>query len=189
MMQKNIEHQVRREQSNIDESKWYAIYTMYKSEKLVAIHLKRKNKEVYVPLLTRTRRYKKRIKTYQVPMINCYVFVKVNKLEQVKVLETENVLKFIKQGKELNSIPQNEIDVLKKIEGIDLEFTVKPAEIQIGDIVEISKGSLVGLKGKLIRRAGKKQFIVELDAMGIELQINIDIGMLRKIKDIKELTA
>ncbi len=172
-----------------DEPKWYAIYTMYKSEKLVSTHLRRKNIEVYVPLITKTKRYKKRIKTYQIPLINCYVFVKVTKQEQVQVLETENVLKFIKQGKDLNSIPQHEIDILKKIEGIDLEVTAKPSEMKVGDIVEISKGTLVGLQGRLIKQTGKKQFVVELESIGIELQINIDTGILRKIKENKELTA
>jgi transcription antitermination factor NusG len=173
----------------LDESRWYAIYTMYKSEKLVATHLRRKNIEVYIPLITKTRRYQKRIKTYQVPLINCYVFVKISKLEQARVLETEHVLKFIKQGKELNSIPQFEIDILRKIEGIDIEVSAKSMELHVGDEVEIAQGTLIGLKGKLIRQAGKKHFIVELDSIGVQLQINIDTSILRKINAKKELTA
>lgn len=173
----------------LDESRWYAIYTMYKSEKVVATYLKRKNIEVYIPLITKTRRYQKRIKTYQVPLINCYVFVKISKIEQARVLETEHVLKFIKQGKELNAIPQYEIDILRKIEGIDIEVSAKPMELHVGDEVEISQGTLIGLKGKLIRQAGKKHFIVELDSIGMQLQINIDVSILRKIKTEKELTA
>jgi transcription antitermination factor NusG len=172
-----------------EEFKWYAIYTMYKSEKLVAAHLRRKSIEVYVPLITKTRRYQKRIKTYQVPLINCYVFVRISTQVISQVLETEHVLKFIKQGKDLNAIPQFEIDILKKIEGIDLEVSSRPSEFSLGDMVEISQGTLAGLKGKLIRQAGKKHFIVELDAIGVELQINIDTALLRKIKNVKELTA
>ncbi len=172
-----------------DEAKWYAIYTMYKSEKQVAEHLKRKNIEVYIPIISKTKRYQKRIKTYQVPLFNCYVFVKISKSEQVKVLETENVLKFIKQGKELNAIPEYEMEILRRIEGIDFEIEVRPTVFAIGDEVEVCQGSLAGLKGKLVKQSGKKQFVVEIESIGVSLQINIEAPMLRKLKNMKALTA
>jgi transcription antitermination factor NusG len=172
-----------------DDARWYAIYTMYKSEKQVNAHLTRKGIETYLPLITRTRRYLRKIKTYHVPLINCYVFVKINKTEQVKVLETEHVIKFVKQGKDLTHIPQSEIDILRRIEGMDLEVEVSSMTFELGDFVEIKKGSLAGIKGKLIQKLGKKHFVVEIDSIGVSLQLNIDINMLSKIKSISYLTA
>lgn len=172
-----------------EDSKWYAIYTMYKSEKQVAMHLMRKGIEAYLPLISRTRRYQRKIKSYQIPLINCYLFVKIKKNEQAKVLETEHVLKFIKQGKELNAIPQHEIDVLKRIEGVDFDIEVTAAVYEIGDEVEIMKGSLAGLKGKLVSRMGKKQFVVEIESIGVSLQLNIEVNMLRKLRSISALMA
>jgi transcription antitermination factor NusG len=173
----------------IDTPQWYAIYTMYKSEKQVAMQLGRKGVEAYVPLLSRTRRYERKIKTYKVPLLNCYVFVKILKSEQVKVLETEHVLKFIKQGKELNAIPQDQMDILKRIEGIDIEIETIANVFEEGDEVEVAQGTLLGLKGKLVKQAGKKNFIVEIQSIGVSLQINIDGAMLRKIKSTKAITA
>lgn len=175
---------------NVEEdSKWYAIYTMYKSEKQVALHLMRKGIEAYLPLISRTRRYQRKIKSYQVPLINCYLFVRIKKNEQARVLETEHVLKFIKQGKDLNAIPQYQIDILKRIEGVDFEIEVSPAVYEIGDEVEIMKGSLTGLKGKLVSRLGKKQFVVEIESIGVSLQLNIEINMLRRLRSMSALTA
>ncbi len=173
----------------MEDARWYAIYTMYKSEKQVASQLKRKGIEAYIPLVKRTKRYTRKIKTYEVPLLNCYVFVRINKLQQVAVLETENVLKFIKQGKELNAIPQNEIDILKRIEGVDFEVQAMPLSFEVGDEVEISHGTLMGLKGKLIKQAGKKSFVIEIESIGVSLQMNIEANMLQKIKGIKALTA
>jgi transcription antitermination factor NusG len=117
------------------------------------------------------------------------LFVKIKKLEQAKVLETEHVLKFIKQGKDLNPIPQDQIDVLKRIEGVDCEIEVGPTIYSIGDEVEVVKGTLAGLKGRMVSRLGKKQFVVEIDAIGVSLQLNIDINMLHKKRSVAELTA
>jgi transcription antitermination factor NusG len=189
MTANRITHIIKLPKPQQEEALWYAIYTMYKSEKQVALHLKRKNIEVYIPIVSKTKRYQRKIKTYQIPLINCYVFVKILKSEQVKVLETEHVLKFIKQGKELNSIPQHEMDILKRFEGIDLEISSSPLSFNIGDEVEISHGSLVGMRGKLVRQAGKKQFVIELESIGVSLQINIETNMLRKIKNTKVVTA
>jgi transcription antitermination factor NusG len=115
--------------------------------------------------------------------------VNIKKNEQSKVLETEHVIKFIKQGNDINAIPQYEMDILKRIEGLDVDAESSPINYEIGDFVEIKKGSLTGIKGKLIQRLGKKQFVVEIESIGISLRLNIDINMLAKIKSIKSLTA
>jgi transcription antitermination factor NusG len=171
------------------EERWYAVYTMYKSEKQIAIHLERKGINVYLPQITKTKRYNRKIKTYNVPLINCYVFVKIKMIDHVKVLETEHVIKFIKQGKEMIAIPQEEIDILRRIEGLNVESASESIQYEVGDLVEITKGSLAGLKGKLVTRLGKKQFIVEIESIGVSLQLNINIEMLNKIRSIKSLTA
>jgi transcription antitermination factor NusG len=159
---------------------WFAIYTMYKSEKQVVEHLTKKNILAYIPLMNRTRKYGRKIKHYNVPLINCYVFVMIKKSEYVKVLETEHVLKFIKQGKEMVAIPQEEINVLKRIEGFDGEILPNSDEFEIGEEVQIKSGSLAGLKGKLVSRHGSKTFIVEIASIGVTLNMNVDVSMLIK---------
>jgi len=60
------------------ETRWFAVYTKYKCEKYVADQLSKKNIEAYVPIISKTRRYSRKIKHYQIPLINCYVlFVSV----------------------------------------------------------------------------------------------------------------
>ena len=97
------------------EKKWFAIYTKYKAEKFVVEQLKKKGISAYLPLIKKTKRYTRKIKHSQVPLINCYAFVCIDQSEYSKVLETEYVLKFIRQGKNLISIPQYEIDLLERI--------------------------------------------------------------------------
>ena len=86
-------------------------------------------------------------------------------------------------------IKEDEINVLKRIEGLEVEIENCSANLHPGDKVAIRKGNLAGLQGRLIRQNGKKSFIVELESVGITLQLSIDTEMLLKTSSAKVLTA
>jgi transcription antitermination factor NusG len=161
---------------------WYALYTRYKCEKQVSRDLEAKGLQSYIPLLERVKRYTRKIKKYQVPLINCYVFVKIDKKDQVKVLETENVIKFIKPGKNLINIPEEEINILKRLAGdADIEVSIDPIAYEVGELVEIIKGSLAGMKGQLVRKENRNMVIIDLSAIGYQLNITVEVDAIRKV--------
>lgn len=169
------------------DEKWFAVYTKYKCEKYVAAQLAKKNIHAYVPLLSKTKRYSRKIKHYEVPLINCYVFVKIKKEDYLRTLETEFVMKFLKNGNDLLAIPENEIQILKRVGGqVEETFEADALTLDQGQIVEVTSGQLTGMKGKIINRAGKKSFVVALETIGYHLLVNIDLKWLKPIKD-KEL--
>lgn len=171
------------------EKRWFAIYTKFKCEKYVSTHLHKKNIEVYLPLVAKSKKYTRKIKQYQVPLINCYVFVHIDKSQYLPTLETEYVMKFLRQGKDLLAIPDWEIETLKRVVG-DIEdiAPISPQGYQIGEMVEVTSGQLLGLKGKIISKLGKKTFVVELDSLGYELRINIDLKLLKPVNNIRNNT-
>lgn len=161
--------------------RWFAIYTKYKGEKHVIKSLIRKGIEAYTPLLSTTKRYTRKIKTYDVPLLNCYVFVKITKQEYVKVLETEHVINYVKIKRDLVTIPQKEIDLLKRVVGELEDIKVVQGTYEIGDEVEVVSGKLTGLKGRLININGKKDFLINLDKSGFQLLLNIDPKLIRPL--------
>jgi transcription antitermination factor NusG len=167
------------------ESRWFAVYTKFKCEKFVAEQLRKKNIESYVPLIKRTKRYERKIKHYQIPLINCYVFVLITQKDYLQVLETEYVLKFLRHGKDLLAIPFQEIQTLKKVAGDVEEIEASNLhEFTTGEEVEVISGSLTGLKGKIIEKSGKKSFVVELERIGFQLRINIDLNLIVPVKKL-----
>ncbi|MBK9564384.1 MAG: UpxY family transcription antiterminator [Saprospiraceae bacterium] len=68
------------------ELRWFAVYTKYKCEKYVQDHLNKKNVQTYLPLIQKTRRYTRKVKHLEVPMINCYVFVHIIKNQYIPTL-------------------------------------------------------------------------------------------------------
>jgi transcription antitermination factor NusG len=161
------------------EKRWFAVYTKYKCEKYVANLLEKKQIEVYVPLMSKTRRYERKIKHYEVPLINCYVFACITEDQYIQTLETEYVLKFLKHGKDLYAIPQAEIDILKRITGQITEVvSLSDVKFEVGEDVEVVSGSLAGLKGKIVKKAAKRSFVIELINIGFQFRIEIDHELL-----------
>lgn len=156
------------------EYRWFAIYTKYKAEKHIINSLKKKGIEAYTPLLQKTTKYTRKIKTSEVPLINCYVFVYITKKEYVKVLETQHVINYVKIRRNFISIPQHEIDLLKRVVGEFDDIRIVQEDYKIGDQVEIVSGSLTGIKGHLVNINGKQDFLINLEKSGYKLLLNID---------------
>ena len=167
--------------------KWFAVYTSYKREKLVAKMLSQKGIENYLPLQKVVRRYNRKIRTQELPLINCYIFVRIIKGQYVPVLETEYVHKFTKIANNLLSIPDHEIETLKRIVGEEgLELSLEQERLNIGDQVEIIAGNLIGIQGRLVAEDGKNKVIVDLENVGYSLKMTIEASLLRKLSDGSE---
>lgn len=164
------------------EKRWFAIYTKYKCEKYVADSLSKKDIIAYVPLMNKTKRYTRKIKHFEIPLINCYVFVQICKKEYVPTLETEYVMKFLKQGKDLLCIPESEMILLKRVAGDIVEVVpFEPSGLSLGEEVEIISGQLAGLKGKIVSKSGKRQFCIDLVTLGMQLRMEVDAKLIQPV--------
>jgi transcription antitermination factor NusG len=168
---------------------WYAVTTKYKCEKLVTTALHRKGVDAYVPLLRRTRRYTRKIKNYEVPLINCYVFVRIALKDRVRVLEEPHVHQFIGFDGKIAPIPEHEMQMMRRIVGELSEVVVEPREWLEGDRVEVIAGNLTGIKGTLVEQSGKHEFVVELESLGYQLRMVVDRSVLRKVSRLESLAS
>ena len=158
------------------------MYTRFKREKLVARQLDEKGITAYLPLQHFTRHYTRKKKQVSLPLISCYLFAKITQSEYVRVLETNDVVKFVQFSRNLISIPEQEIQLLKRICGEQIELEVEPSQYHVGDKVEIIGGNLTGLQGTLLR-TGKKNFLVELVHIGYSLRMEVDPNILQKVSN------
>lgn len=164
---------------------WYAVYTRSKCEKVVSAALAGKEIPHYLPLLHITKRYTRKLKHYQKPLISCYVFTHISPVQQIAVLDTPHVLGFVKNAGRLSPIPQEEITILKQIVGEFEDVSVwQSADVQLGEEVEIIRGNLCGLKGKIVHIKGKKLFTVRLENIGISLLLDVEVQNLRRLHSL-----
>ncbi|MFK8009465.1 MAG: UpxY family transcription antiterminator [Saprospiraceae bacterium] len=164
------------------ETRWFAVYTRYKREKVVYDELTRKGIEVFLPLQKILRQYGRKKRWVELPLFNCYVFVKITKANYVPVLSVEGVTKFIRFSQNLISIPQEEIQMIKRIIGSEALIEAEEGFYQSGDEVEIIAGNLSGMKGELIDVQGKNKVLIELSHLGYTLKIELPSSYLKRLK-------
>jgi len=164
------------------ESKWFAVYTKYKREKVIQKDLERQGIHTYLPIQNLTRVYASKKKKVQIPLISCYIFVKITKSEYIPVLQTESVVNFVRIAKNLISIPEREIEIMRKVVGEGIPITAEPSSaFKKGDQVEIVGGNLTGLTGTLVDNHGEKEVIIDLESMGYSLRMTLEAKFLQKI--------
>ena len=157
-----------------DESRWFVAYVPFRREKSALRTILSKGIECYVPLVKRTKRYVRKIKNYEIPLINNYVFVKITKKEYVDVLKVRDVCGFVKFDGRMISVPQKEIDILKRVVGDqNIVIDIFCDQDLIGKKVEIIQGQLTGLKGEVVEVVGKKKLMVHLQTLGITLRMQV----------------
>ncbi|MEM6379558.1 MAG: UpxY family transcription antiterminator [Bacteroidota bacterium] len=164
-----------------EEKRWFAVYTRFKREKIVVQRLKEKHITAYVPLQQMTRYYTRKIKKVELPLISCYIFVQINKSEYVPVLETADVVSFVKVQKDLIAIPEREINLLRQIVGEGIALEVSQTPIKVGQKAEIIGGRLTGLKGRVLSEHGDKNFVIELDTLNYNLHMQVPKKYLRPL--------
>jgi transcription antitermination factor NusG len=165
------------------EARWFAVYTRYKREKVVAAWLEEQGIEQYLPLQRLKRYYTSKVKQVELPLISCYIFVKITKQQYVPVLETPEVVRFVHFRRNLIAIPNAEIEIMRRIVGdSSIEVVAEPSSFHPGSEVEIIGGQLTGLKGILLEQRSDKNFVIELESLGYSLHMQVDPALLRCIR-------
>lgn len=164
------------------EARWFAVYTAYKREKIIRKRLTDRGIESYLPLLEYTRHYERKVRTVELPLISGYIFVKITKKDYVPVLETPDVVNFVKFARNLIAIPEAEIRLIQRIVGEAADVEVSADAFCEGDEVEIIGGKLTGLRGKLLSGNENKNLLIELTHTGLSLRLHIPPGLLQKVR-------
>lgn len=166
-----------------DLGQWFAIRVKFRSEKWVAKRLASKDIEAYVPVLKRTKRYARKIKHLEIPLISNYVFVHIrNKGQRLQVLQTPYVFSFVSQNGVPVSIPLEQIDLMKKVVDSNYELNVTDQRFDQGDKVEIIGGSLTGIKAQYVKALNKNLLVVQLSSIGQNIVLEIEKKYLRKTR-------
>ena len=161
---------------------WVAALVKMNTEKKVSSKLSKLGYHNYVPTQTEIRQWsdrKKKIERVVIPMI---IFVLVDKVEENNLKKNSFIYKFISYPgqREAAVIPNGQIEKLKfMLHHADSAVEFSESVYEIGDEIEIVRGPLKGLYGKLCyMEKGKPMIGVYVDLLGYSY-VNVDM------KDVK----
>ncbi|MFY9311376.1 MAG: UpxY family transcription antiterminator [Bacteroidia bacterium] len=161
---------------------WYAIYTKPRTEKKVYERMLLKGYNAYLPLVTSIREWSDRKKKVVTPLISGYVFVNINKdnlFETMNIQGTLGVLRYL--GKPA-IVREEEIENLKILLNDTENFCeLKNVSFEKGEQIEVVNGLFKGLKGYSVNIQGKHRIIVEVEAIGSRLAVNVPLDFVRKL--------
>lgn len=159
---------------------WYALYTRPNFEKRVDLELQKMGLQPYLPLRPMLRQWSDRKKWIEMPLFSCYVFVKADPKERLLALTPEGVVRMLGHHGQHSVIPEFEIAAVRKMLAHDFDPESIPHVVP-GDLLEITSGPLVGLRGVLQSVQGRQRFVIAFEGIGQAVAINVDLGRIRKI--------
>jgi len=161
---------------------WYAVYTLPQNERSAVRHLQLREIEAFLPTFETIRVWKnrQRIRTI-LPLFPTYLFVRINRPERVKVLQSPGVLQIVGNGRESIPVPDAEVDFLRS--GFHGNMAEPYRELVIGEKVRIRSGALQGIKGVLVRRKNSLRFVLALDAINQFAAVEVDAHDLEPAAD------
>jgi transcription termination/antitermination protein NusG len=131
---------------------WFALQTRSRHEKIVRNQLDMRNIEHFLPTMKRVSQWTDRKKQIEMPLFAGYCFAKFSSSDRLSVLQLEGVVRVVGSGGRPESIPDDEIESLRKLLSSSSEYICHPY-FREGMLVEVISGPLKGIQGRLVRES------------------------------------
>jgi len=154
--------------------RWFAVYTTCRHEKRVALHMKQRAIEHYLPVYVAHRKWRDGSKVaLELPLFPCYIFAQIARQERVRVLEVPGALAVVGgTGGEPAAISDLTIDALRK--GVEAGTVEPHPHVTAGQRVHVRSGAFEGMSGVVVRRKGGFRVVLTLEQIMQSIAIEVD---------------
>lgn len=147
---------------------WYVVYTKPRWEKKVAESLTKKGMEQYCPLNKVQKQWHDRKKFVEEPLFTSYVFVKINKDQQLHVKATPGIVNFVYWLGKPAIIKNEEIAAIKAFLSEYRTVNLEKLNVRVDDVVKITQGPLIHREGRVVQ-VNNNSVKIELPSIGYAL--------------------
>ena len=161
---------------DIMSAEWYGVRTKSRHEEKVNIRLQKKLFDVFLPKLEVWSRRKDRKKRILTPLFSGYLFVRCKLTKEIwlEILKTFGVAYVVGLTDEPTPIPENQINVIKKVLDSKIALNLHPY-VNIGDQVIVIDGPLQVTVGYYVApNHDKGKLILSLDLLNRSIEVEID---------------
>ena len=156
---------------------WLAAYTTPRHEKSVVRHLEVREVEHFLPLYKSVRKWRNGCRVeVEFPVFPNYVFVRLDRRQSNRVLETPGVIAFAGSPKLPLPVSDCEINWLRN------ELPLRKFEphpyLVLGSRVRIKSGPLAGMSGVLTRKKSGLRVVLSIDLIRQSVAVEVDINEL-----------
>jgi len=156
-----------------DGIQWYAIQLRPRCEKFVAVQLRNKGYEEYLPMYRSRRRWSDRVKEIQLPLFPGYIFCKFDVMHRLPIVVTPGVISIVGYGKMPLAIPEQEITAVQRIVNSPMPYGPWPS-LCAGQRVYVRYGPLQGLEGVVREIRNTYHLIISVTLLSRSVSVVID---------------
>jgi transcription antitermination factor NusG len=154
-------------------TRWYAIYTSSRHEKVVAKQLEERGIESFLPLYRSWHRWKDRRKLVDLALFPSYVFVRIEVRKRLRVLQVPGVVNLVSCNGEPAALPEQEINALRS--GLEHRVYAEPHPyLRVGRKVRVARGPMAGAEGILSRKKDKHRVVISIGVLMRSIAVEVD---------------
>jgi transcriptional antiterminator RfaH len=166
----------------VDAARWWVLHTRPRSEKALARKFFDRGVPFFLPLYQRQWRTKGRLHRAFMPLFPGYLFLRGESAQRLAAFETNlvaNVLPVADQER-------LRADLARVHRLIISDAPLTPEQsLQPGTLVEIIKGPLIGLEGRVLRRGKQLKLLVEVQMLQRGVSVEIESWMIQPVSGSK----
>jgi transcription antitermination factor NusG len=152
---------------------WFALRVKSRHEKAVALAVRSKGFEEFLPFYRWRQTWSDRSKWVEMPLFPGYVFCRIDPAGRLPLLTIPGVLNFVSFGKTPVPIDDEEIASVQTVVGSDLA-TEPCSFVNGGQRVRLERGPLAGTEGILIDAAERQQVVVNITILRRSIAVTVE---------------
>jgi transcription antitermination factor NusG len=162
------------EGSTVDQTRWYAVRTRSRHEKLVARQLESQGIQSFLPVITKISKWSDRRKEVELPLFSGYAFVRLDHAsgERVRVLQTQGVVNFVGVQGSGVPIPDQEIENINILVASKVTYQERPY-LQVGQRVRVCGGALDGVEGILAAENSDRSLVISVGLIQRSISVRV----------------
>jgi transcription elongation factor/antiterminator RfaH len=167
------------------QSSWFVLHTRSRFENVVGDGLQKKSIEVFLPkILVRSKRRDRKL-MIRIPVFPGYLFVKsnMNPYEQVEIVKTLGVVRFVGTKDGPVPVPDETVESLKIMVNSESPIATGNRLVR-GDKVMVVNGPFTGVIGTFMTHKGNGRIVINVEALGQTASVNVDASDIEPLPKI-----
>lgn len=156
-------------------ARWYALHTRARHEKTVERRLREQGMETFLPMSQEVHTWSDRKKKVDVPLFNCYVFVRcsLSAEDRTRVYQIDSIHGFVGVRGAGQAIPDEQIEAIRTVLAQSKPWRAHPF-LKAGQRVRVRGGALDGVEGVFLTENGDHSLVISVDAIQRSMAVRID---------------
>jgi transcription antitermination factor NusG len=163
----------------LESASWFAVWTRSRHESTAFRQLIGKGLPAFLPTIPRWSHWKDRRKRIEWPLFPGYCFVRIDPAESLRVRSCVGVVSIVSFAGRPAPVADREIESIRTLVTSDLRFDPSPL-IEEGDPVEVVRGPLRGVVGRLVRKSGQARLVLSVGLIGQGVTVDVDAADVRR---------